>query len=142
MFTPEEVNDRLLVGYVPTYILVMVHVAVLETDELWLRVVLSVLAGVGLFVADSVTSFKYRDRWSKLLQSSRDGGTGNVLAYWAIVYPGVILAFLSNSYDGSIATVSVTMAGMFTTRELLEKFRLRKLRQTQSGIEDQINAGG
>ena len=133
MLTPEEINDRLLVGYVPTYMLVMVHLAVVETGwDFWLRFIAPVLAGVALFFADKINYFKNYDRWSRMLQASRDGGIVNIAVYWAIVYPGLILAFYSSSYEGTIAVVSVTISGMFSTRELLEKVRLRSLRGIQT----------
>jgi len=131
MATPEEINDRLLVGYVPTYVLVMVHAAYLATGRILLILVFgSALAGVALFSADRVTKFRSRHRHPDTLKISESVVSGNIAIFWTIVYSGMIYAHFSNGYDG-IAVMSPTIAGMFAIREVLEKFRLRKLRLEQ-----------
>ncbi|MCY3688446.1 MAG: hypothetical protein OXG90_05610 [Gammaproteobacteria bacterium] len=131
MATPEEINDRLLVGYVPTYILVMVHVAYLTTGRVLLILVFgSALAGVALFSADRITKFRSKHRHPDTLKISESVVSGNIVIFWAIVYSGMIYAHFSNGYEG-IAVVSPIIAGMFAIREVLEKFRFRKLRLKQ-----------
>ncbi|MDE0479197.1 MAG: hypothetical protein OXI13_06180 [Gammaproteobacteria bacterium] len=131
MATPEEINDRLLVGYVPTYILVMVHVAYLTTRRVLLILVFgSALAGVALFSADRITKFRSKHRHPDTLKISESVVSGNIVIFWTIVYSGMIYAHFSNGYEG-IAVVSPIIAGMFAIREVLEKFRFRKLRLKQ-----------
>ena len=131
MATPEEINDRLLVGYVPTYILVMVHVAYLTTGRVLLILVFgSALAGVALFSADRITKFRSKHRHPDTLKISESVVSGNIVIFWTIVYSGMIYAHFSNGYEG-IAVVSPIIAGMFAIREVLEKFRFRKLRLKQ-----------
>ena len=129
MATPGEINDRLLVGYLPTYALVMVHVAFLAVgQELLILVFGSALAGVALFVAERFTISRSKHGKTQTLEISESDAPVKIALYCAIVYSGMVYAHFSGSYD-SVANVSPVFAGMFSIRELLEKFRLRKLEQ-------------
>lgn len=130
MATPAEINDRLLVGYLPTYALVMAHVAFLTGGREFLTWFLSsALAGVVLFGIEWIARYRSKRGKTHSLEISGSEVSVKIALYCAIVYSGMVYAHFSGSYDSAAATVSPIIAGMFSIRELLEKFRLRKLEQ-------------